>query len=539
MKKVYNLVIIKLKSFKGDKIMIKQRLLNQLKEINSLPFLFIGSGISKRYLGLENWEELLKKFAKEATGNEFQYQLYLNEVVDNEKFGKLPKVAELLEKDFIKKYFSDSSYTVNREKNKILINNNVSPFKIILSEYFKGKKYDSLNEEVKLLKNIAYKNIGGVITTNYDDFLEEIFEGYKVYIGQEELLFSNIYEIGEIYKIHGCCSVPESIVITEKDYNNFINKNDYLTAKLLTIFLEHPIIFLGYSISDKNIENILKSIANCLSQEKLDVLKKRLIFVEWTDDVKINEITTHSIQFENKNKIEMTKITLNDFSEIYKALLLNKAKYNPKILRELKQNIYELVQTNNPSEKIKVVGLEETDKLKEIEIVIGIGVINNFGKQGYYGISAVELYKDVVFNDKGYDNQEIVDKTLLGLLKSNSNGLPIHKYWVKNSNINSQKLIELKNKKFDDFLNNSIRNKSEKKRLEILDKSIDGIIKIYGIEEAIKWISYLKEDEINVMELENYLKEILKNNPKVLEEGTYKSEIKRLIRVYDYLKYSK
>jgi hypothetical protein len=33
-----------------------------------------------------------------------------------------------------------------------------------------------------------------------------------------------------------------------------------LAAKILIIFLEHPVIFLGYSISDKNIENVLKAI---------------------------------------------------------------------------------------------------------------------------------------------------------------------------------------------------------------------------------------------------------------------------------------
>lgn len=28
----------------------------------SAPFLFIGSGFSRRYIGLENWDELLSKF---------------------------------------------------------------------------------------------------------------------------------------------------------------------------------------------------------------------------------------------------------------------------------------------------------------------------------------------------------------------------------------------------------------------------------------------------------------------------------------------
>lgn len=60
--------------------------------------------------------------------------------------------------------------------------------------------------------------------------------------------------MGEIYKIHGSCNNSESIVITENDYSVYNKRNAYLSAKLLTIFLEHPIIFLGYSLNDSNIK---------------------------------------------------------------------------------------------------------------------------------------------------------------------------------------------------------------------------------------------------------------------------------------------
>ena len=34
------------------------------------PFLFVGSGISKRYLNTEKWDELLKVFCTEFSGND-------------------------------------------------------------------------------------------------------------------------------------------------------------------------------------------------------------------------------------------------------------------------------------------------------------------------------------------------------------------------------------------------------------------------------------------------------------------------------------
>ncbi len=39
------------------------------------PFLFVGSGFSKRYMNTEKWDELLKVFCEEYSGNDFQYNL--------------------------------------------------------------------------------------------------------------------------------------------------------------------------------------------------------------------------------------------------------------------------------------------------------------------------------------------------------------------------------------------------------------------------------------------------------------------------------
>ncbi len=522
---------------------IKNELLKRFSHLESLPFLFIGSGISRRYLGLEDWEGLLRKFSTEITGNEFQYEIYENEVKEQGKFKKAPKIAELLERDFVKKYLTDEKYLQDRMKYKEEIQKGISPFKLALAEHFKNTKLHEENEELKILKNAAIKNIAGVITTNYDELLENIFKDYTVYIGQEELIFSNIYEVGEIYKIHGCCSKPESIIINTKDYEQFSNKSAYLTAKLLTIFLEHPIIFMGYSISDENIRNILESISNCLSQDKLNILKDRLIFIEWTSDINKKEISTHTENFKAGdslyNRIEMTKITTNNFTDIYRALLENKAKYNPKILRNLKKDIYELVKTNNPNEKIKVIGLEESENHKDIEVVIGVGVINDFGKKGYNSISSTEIYKDIIFDDKDYEVDLIVESTIPYLLKHNTGGFPVYKYLKEYKGIIPDKISELKNKKLDDFLNATIRKNKAKERAKIKIKSIAGILAEFEYEKAVMKIVYLNENEININELWKYLKKLLENNPHILDDKSFKnpSELRRIIRIYDWLKY--
>lgn len=52
----------------GKMIGIKEELSKKLKKVESAPFLFVGSGVSRRYLNLESWEELLRKFSEEARG---------------------------------------------------------------------------------------------------------------------------------------------------------------------------------------------------------------------------------------------------------------------------------------------------------------------------------------------------------------------------------------------------------------------------------------------------------------------------------------
>ena len=257
----------------------KKSIKDIITSLNKQPVLFIGSGFSKRYLGLENWEELLKKFISDISNDEFKYEMYASKISEEDYYGKQAAIAKLLERDYNEAVFDNSKFDNFKIKNKDFIKKGISPFKIAIAEYFENINYDiKENEEIKLLKEIQQKNISGIITTNYDKFLEKIFHNFKIFAGQEELIFSNLEGIAEIYKIHGTSSSPETIIITSDDYKKFEEKSDYLTAKLLTIFLEYPIIFIGYSINDKNIKNIFSSIAKCLKSRAVRKIKTKTNF---------------------------------------------------------------------------------------------------------------------------------------------------------------------------------------------------------------------------------------------------------------------
>ncbi|MDO4650114.1 MAG: SIR2 family protein, partial [Eubacteriales bacterium] len=230
-----------------------------VQNFKTIPFLFVGSGMSRRYYGLPDWEGLLSHFAQIVSTDEFIYNSYLSKAEGEIcKNGLLPKVAELIQRDFDQKWFRDSSIRTLNEKELDFVKRGVSPFKVEIAAYIRRMciEKEAMSEEIALLEQISKHSIAGVITTNYDRFLEDHLNGFNTYIGQNQLVFSTLQGVAEIYKIHGSIDSPDTIVINDVDYSNFNQKSAYLAAKLMTIFVENPIIFMGYSISDKNIQGI-------------------------------------------------------------------------------------------------------------------------------------------------------------------------------------------------------------------------------------------------------------------------------------------
>ncbi len=278
-----------------------------LENCNSHPFLFVGSGFSHRYLDTDDWKGLVSRFATLAQPTmDFAFEFYKNEIPDtslppNEL---LPQISELVEKDYNKRFFTAQGFADLRAQSKTLIEQGVSPFKIGVAQHFRSMEagFDSAKfpHEIEALK-CCKKNVAGIITTNFDRFLEYIFPDLQGYIGQDELLFNQSYAIGEIYKIHGCSSSPNSLVLTQNDYNTFRKKYAYLSAKLLTIFLEHPIIFIGYSLSDSNIRRILGDIVACLNDPQLEKLSSRLFFVQRKKDGRAEGISTVQESFDGRS----------------------------------------------------------------------------------------------------------------------------------------------------------------------------------------------------------------------------------------------
>lgn len=521
---------------------MKEKISRHLATFDTTPFLFVGSGLSRRYLGLDDWKGLLRYFAKQVKENDFALEIYEQQAqMMKYKQGLNQKVAELIENDFNQLWYIDSRFEAERNlyKNEV-IHNKISPFKLAVSDYIMKKQNinPEYEHEVALFKQVSEKSISGAITTNYDLFLEKCFTGYESYIGQEELLFSSIKGVGEIYKIHGSCEKPNSIIINEEDYEDFERKNAILAAKLLTTFIEHPIIFIGYSLDDINIQNILKAIINCLSQENLNKLSQRLIFINWQPTQGNDKILPYSKTFEDGKVLEMTQIQLHDFSPLYEALIQNRAKYNTSVLRKLKTDIYELVLTSKPTGKMRVVGLEDDAKLEDVEVVVGVGIISEVGKRGYNSIQAPELFEDIVLNNGNFEYNLLVEHALPNLVKQTGGSIPIYKYIHGYEGVLPESIQKIRVNCCDDLLNKSIRNWKLRNNIEY--NNLNELRNSNNWYKCLHMIPMMSMEKIDVDELEKFLQQFILEHPKFLEthdNTNDKTNYRRVVRIYDWLKY--
>lgn len=403
-----------------------------------------------------------------------------------------------------------------------------------------------IDDEIALLKNVAKRSVAGIITTNYDSMLETIFENYRVFIGQQPLLFGRTQGVAEIYKIHGCCTRPESLVLNANDYSDLDKRNAYLAAKLLTIFVEHPIIFLGYSLADKNIQSILEAIIYCLGPENLDQLKQRLIFVEFTrEKLEKPDISTHSIQFGgSSNALNLTRVKLNEFTPLYRALQSKKYQYNPRLLRQLKRDIYHLVTTNEKVDRFQIADIEDDAQLSKVETLAGIGVIPvespTIHEPGHTIPETGELFTDIVLENANLDVKSLVEGALEKLLKHHGSSLPICRYlsiYEENFGSAPASLTSKKPKQLVDLLSKTLISQRQKRP----GLTVDAIITNSQLHDTKKLAELpLAEDlEYSLLSLETYLANYLRTNPDVFQsdQSALKTNLRRMIRIYDFLKY--
>lgn len=197
----------------------KETLINKISDAlyENRGVIFVGSGISVSSTKVD-WFELLKPLSDD-----------LDIVIDNEH-DDLPLIAQ---------------YIVNEHTG------NRGPLINTISKAF--NKNFPLNNYHKALSTTKVSTIW---TTNYDNLLERAFSDFLVDVKVNDDAISRhvINSDVEILKIHGCISRSQhdEIIITQEDYEDFLNNKPAISQRLCNDLLKKSFLFIGYSYRDPN-----------------------------------------------------------------------------------------------------------------------------------------------------------------------------------------------------------------------------------------------------------------------------------------------
>ncbi|PVZ08180.1 SIR2 family NAD-dependent protein deacylase [Actinomycetospora cinnamomea] len=100
-----------------------------------------------------------------------------------------------------------------------------------------------------------------VVTTNVDFLLDRAYAEQRrpcvPMIGESQLAISRRQAATYLLKLHGDLNHPNDLVVTEEDYDGFLERNPVLATFLSSAFLTSDPVLIGYSLDDADLREIL------------------------------------------------------------------------------------------------------------------------------------------------------------------------------------------------------------------------------------------------------------------------------------------
>lgn len=103
-----------------------------------------------------------------------------------------------------------------------------------------------------------------VVTTNFDFLLERAYDikrkPYYPIVEEDQLSVGNVSQGTRILKIHGDLNHPSRLIVTEDDYDTFLEKYPLICTYLANLLISRTPLFIGYSLEDPDFRQMWQII---------------------------------------------------------------------------------------------------------------------------------------------------------------------------------------------------------------------------------------------------------------------------------------
>lgn len=227
--------------------------------------------------------------------------------------------------------------------------NAIDALSLFESEYSRTKLIEILAKELKINQIKAGKThrafcdlyFDTICTTNFDFLIEQTLNEKSIpfsTIVSEDRLPISTHEKTKLVKLHGDFNHPERMVITENDYDNFIDKNKVFSTYISNLFITKTLLLIGYSFEDNDIRTLWQIIGSRLGKLR----------------------TPAYVVLVDANPIEISRFERRNIKVI--NIQGNKKEY-PEILTEFFAEIKELIDEKIPEQMI-ITNEKATEELK-------------------------------------------------------------------------------------------------------------------------------------------------------------------------------
>ena len=248
----------------------------------------------------------------------------------------------------------------------------------LLNNLFNFEIKDTSDQET-LRKIPHFKTI---FTTNYDTLLENAYpQAERVVITSNEGCSYADDKKVNIYKVHGditTLNAPDGIIITESDYQNYFKTGRYelIWETLKIAFSKKHMLFIGYSLEDDNIIDIIKNVRKCIGKSMKGMfLVAPGLATSKREQLKANSVTYIDAYADEVLSLVLASIKDNIVDDVRHSIVC-KETYDKFV--ELNAELFTTIHRTANGNVIKDVVVKEGQKRKDtIQCTVPIELKNN------------------------------------------------------------------------------------------------------------------------------------------------------------------